>query len=103
MVKLLGLAAAVALVLTVGLASTPSAARVGQTCGGILPVICGPGEFCQRATGVCLRPDVQGRCVQVPARCPKNSRPVCGCNNQTYANDCERRRAEVNKLHDGRC
>lgn len=103
MSKIFGNSAAVAFALSIGLASTPSSARVGQTCGGIFPIVCGAGEFCQLPTGVCFAPDRQGRCVAVPTACRKDLRPVCGCNHQTYGNDCERRRAQVSKLHDGRC
>ncbi|CKZ53393.1 Kazal-type serine protease inhibitor domain [Mycobacterium tuberculosis] len=31
------------------------------------------------------------------------SRPVCGCNGKTYANDCERQRVKVQLDHVGAC
>ena len=29
--------------------------------------------------------------------------PVCGCNDVTYGNDCERMMARVSKSHNGKC
>jgi hypothetical protein len=103
MSKLLGIAAAIALALTLGLSSTPSSARVGQKCGGFVGITCGPHEFCQLPTGVCFTPDIQGRCARVPEICNKIYLPVCGCNGVTYGNDCEREMARVSKRHNGRC
>lgn len=103
MSKFFAISTAVTLALTIGLASTPSSARVGQKCGGFAPIACGPNEFCQKATGACFKPDIEGRCARVPAVCPQYVRPVCGCNGVTYNNDCERQRASVSKSHNGKC
>src|SRR5579859_4576945 len=103
MLKLVAVSATVAVALLVGLSSTPVLARVGVQCGSFLGISCGPEEFCQKPTGKCVLPDFGGRCVRVPMLCPKIFRPVCGCNGRTYANDCERMVARVDKLHDGRC
>jgi len=103
MSKIVGISVAIALALTIGLSSTSSSARVGQSCGGFVGPVCGPKEFCQLPTGVCFTPEAIGRCVRVPTICSMIFRPVCGCNGETYANDCLREHARVNKRHDGRC
>lgn len=103
MSKIFAVSAAVALALTVGLASTPSSARVGQRCGGFAGPVCGAGEFCQLPTGRCFTPEAVGHCVRVPHVCPLYVRPVCGCNGMTYGNACEAERARENIRHNGRC
>jgi hypothetical protein len=103
MSKIFGISAAIALALTIGLSSTPGSARVGQRCEGFAGRTCGPHEFCQMPTGVCSRPDAEGRCAFVPELCNRIFRPVCGCNHVTYSNDCERMAHRVSKLHNGRC
>ena len=42
-------------------------------------------------------------CAATPKICNKIFRQVCGCDNKTYANDCERQAAGVSKLHNGKC
>jgi hypothetical protein len=103
MPKLFAVSATAAVALLVGGSSTPGLARVGVQCGGFLGISCGAREFCEKPAGTCFLPDFGGRCVRVPTLCPKLFRPVCGCNGRTYANDCERMVARVDKLHDGRC
>ena len=44
-----------------------------------------------------------GICLEAPASCTSADLPVCGTDHVTYANDCERRRARVEKRHKGRC
>jgi hypothetical protein len=47
-----------------------------------------------------------GVCVRVPHVCPRITGPkieVCGCNDQTYINDCERQKAMVSLAHKGKC
>jgi hypothetical protein len=41
--------------------------------------------------------------VKVPTVCPHVVRPVCGCDNKTYSNDCERVVAQAQKAHQGKC
>lgn len=95
---LLGLA--VGLVLLVP-ARAP-AVGLGQTCGGFIGIPCDAGLFCEIAAGRCGA-DMQGKCVRVPTVCTKQFKPVCGCDNKTYGNDCARQAAKVSKRHNGAC
>jgi hypothetical protein len=72
-------------------------------CGTIVGIPCGEGEFCEMPDDTCSSADLGGTCVAVPQICTHQYDPVCGCDNVTYPNDCERRAALVNKGHDGAC
>src|SRR5882757_5898772 len=72
--------AALIIVLGLAMGSTGAAAAgKGETCGGILPLTCGPGLWCQNPKGQCKVADGQGKCDTVPTVCTREFRPVCGC------------------------
>ncbi len=72
-------------------------------CGGFIGVPCDKGYLCDLPAGACQGADLQGECVEIPEFCPENYDPVCGCDGETYSNDCERVRAGVQKAYDGQC
>ncbi|HEY3352354.1 MAG TPA: hypothetical protein VGQ83_03830 [Polyangia bacterium] len=84
---------------------TPCAAGVCN--GGVCKTSCSAatpdclsGEVCDLAG---CGATVLGACVAPPATCPDLFSPVCGCDRNTYNNDCERLRAGVALDHPGPC
>jgi hypothetical protein len=46
---------------------------------------CDTDEFCQKRVGHC---GGDGVCAERPQACPRNIAEVCGCNGETYDNEC---------------
>ena len=82
--------------------SAAGAAKEHDPCGGSAGVQCDAGLFCD-VTGPCDAETPPGVCVKVPVACPKERKPVCGCNGVTFANNCERQMQKIQKDHDGEC
>ena len=93
---------AMVLAMVLGLAAA-RAANLGEVCGGAGGTKCNALLWCQIQAGQCKAADAPGQCDKAPAFCIRVSRPVCGCNGKTYANDCERQRAKVQLDHAGAC
>jgi hypothetical protein len=62
---------------------------------------CNADAFCKKQTGVCDN-DV-GICTPRPNECIMISSPVCGCNEQTYGNECIANSFGVNILYESEC
>ncbi len=60
---------------------------------------CDAADYCFSEDG-CNR---QGVCQPRPRACPRDFRPVCGCNGRTYSNACVAARAGVNVASEGEC
>ena len=80
-----------------------TAANLDEACGGPTGITCNSALWCHKAAGQCEAADAAGKCEKAPTFCMRVSRPVCGCNGKTYANDCERQRVKVQLDHAGAC
>ena len=78
-------------------------AGVCGTRGGIQD--CGPGAFCLFPIAhMCGRTDMGGQCEPIPDNnCPRDYRPVCGCDGNTYSNACQAHVQGVSVEHNGSC
>src|SRR5690348_11137021 len=77
---------------------------LGQTCGGLQGKGCSVGEFCDYDTAAqCGAADQTGVCQKTPTVCAEIYLPVCGCNDKTYANECEANRTGISVAKVGAC
>ena len=96
--------AMLAMALSVALGSAAArAANLDEACGGKDAITCNSALWCHLSAGQCKSADAAGKCEKAPSFCMRVSKPVCGCNGKTYANDCERRRVKVQLDHEGAC
>jgi Kazal-type serine protease inhibitor domain len=84
-------------------AGQAASAQTGATCGGIGGLKCPEGQACQYPVGQCNTADLAGTCVPLPKVCPHKGPLMCGCDGQTYANECELLKAGVRPDKKGAC
>jgi hypothetical protein len=76
----------------------------GTACGGLLGLQCAEDEFCSFAPdAICGFADATGTCVQRPEVCTLEFDPVCGCDGNTYGNNCQANTEGVSVASDGEC
>ena len=73
-------------------------------CGGRAGNTCAGAEFCEFGPrGGCGFDDGQGLCQVRPEVCAEIFAPVCGCDSQTYPNDCFAAAGGTDVQYDGPC
>lgn len=66
-------------------------------------IACAAGAYCDFPPDSCGLDRSTGVCVPRPQFCNANIDPVCGCDQQTYNNDCEAAAAGQDVAYMGKC
>ncbi len=80
------------------------AETLGRKCEGPDGRACRTGKFCATAeANRCPDAETWGSCRPIPEVCIEIYQPACGCDGQTYGNECEAARAGMAIAYEGPC
>ncbi|MFW5739703.1 MAG: Kazal-type serine protease inhibitor family protein, partial [Myxococcota bacterium] len=94
-----------ALVLTLSCISGTCAPhrQPGESCGSAEGAQCDEGLVCLQEVGACNQTEALGSCHVAPVDCPKAYEPVCGCDGETWGNECFARKSGMSVSYLGAC
>jgi hypothetical protein len=76
----------------------------GETCAGFADKKCPDGQYCAFSpASMCGESDGTGTCRDIPQACDQLFKPVCGCDQTSYDNECLAAMHAVGVLHEGAC
>lgn len=88
----------------VSVASRGECDAPSNVCGGLMGADCAKGEFCNYPLdAICGAADATGVCETKPEVCTDQFEPVCGCDDETYGNECYANAAGVSVAAEGEC